>query len=274
MNTLLSIIIPNYNGSQYLAECLKSVTSNLDPTVELIFVDGDSSDRSMNIVESFSVYFAKIVSEKDSGQSDAINKGFNMATGKYVTWLNSDDIIYPGMLSKLLMYLRNNDFDWVACNMAYLDSSGCIIKCCRTGSFESVLLKLGLLNVFGPSTIVRRSLYHLYGPLREDFHYCMDTEYWHRLALAGIRYIRFPDYFWGLRLHSNAKTASVIINATTPEKMSKEFELYQTMYNINPFLHRFAVFLAKISRSIRGVYIRSLFDTIKFKGIFWESFRQ
>jgi glycosyltransferase involved in cell wall biosynthesis len=89
---ILSVIVPSYNSEAYLEECLASIEREAQEGVEFILVDGASSDQTMAIVRKYAHLFAHVVSERDSGQSDAFNKGFKLAKGKYLTWLNSDDV--------------------------------------------------------------------------------------------------------------------------------------------------------------------------------------
>jgi len=99
----ISIITPNYNGARWLARCMDSVLSQeLAPGDELeyLFMDGVSTDDSVAIAESRRDRLAALVSEKDTGPAEALNKGFSRATGDLIGWLNSDDQYQPGALAK------------------------------------------------------------------------------------------------------------------------------------------------------------------------------
>ena len=95
----ISIIIPTFNSEEYVEETIKSVINQNYSNLDLILVDGNSTDRTMRIVEKYKEYFSHIVSEADNGQYDAINKGFNLAVGDIFAYLNSDDIYFPWTLN-------------------------------------------------------------------------------------------------------------------------------------------------------------------------------
>ena len=106
MRPLLSIVIANYNYGLFLEEAIRSVLVQKCPDVELLVVDGGSSDNSVEIIRRYSDDLAWWVSEKDRGQSNAFNKGFAHANGKYLTWLNADDVMPRGCLETITAEMR------------------------------------------------------------------------------------------------------------------------------------------------------------------------
>ncbi len=265
---ILTVVIASYNSEKYIESCLKSIEHEACDGVEFILVDGASSDKTMQVVERHKHLFRKILSEPDRGQSDAFNKGFRLAKGQYLTWLNSDDVLVRGSMMKALSYLSEAEVDWVTANSVYLNSVGEVTKCCRSGGFESFAVKRGLLNVFGPSTFFSKSLYQKVGDFAEDFHYCMDTEYWWRIVSAGYRYERMPVYFWGLRLHSDAKTANVLLTGEYPARMTQEVkQMSQSYYpKVNPRAAKLGRWMVRGFRLVNLSYLRSFWDTLRFRG--------
>ena len=109
----LSIVVPSYNQGKYLEEALLSVISQHRNDVELIVMDGGSTDNSVEIIKKYRNNIAYWQSKKDKGQSDAINEGFRIAKGEYVTWLNSDDILVNGALDLIIATIdRNPHIKW------------------------------------------------------------------------------------------------------------------------------------------------------------------
>lgn len=265
---LLSVVIPTYNSEAFLQECLASIEQEVNDRVEYILIDGDSSDSTMEIVEQHRHLFSHIVSEPDRGQSDAFNKGFKLAKGKFLTWLNSDDILVSGALSIVLPKLEATQLDWLVANSVYLNADGGVMRCCRSGSFENFAVKRGLLNVFGPSTFFSKKLYEELGGIDESCHYCMDTEYWWRIVASGRKFERIGTYFWGLRLHSDAKTANVLLKGEYPSDMRREAQKIAAKYypEVTPKVKRRTAYLVRVWRVVNLAYVRAAFDTLRMKG--------
>jgi glycosyltransferase involved in cell wall biosynthesis len=269
---ILSVVVPSYNSEVFIEECLKSIEREAQAGVEFILVDGASSDGTMEIVNQYSHLFSHVISEKDNGQSDAFNKGFKLAKGKYLTWLNSDDVLCSGVVKRAVEELSASKKDWLVANSVYLDENGSVTRCCRSGGFEHFSVKRGLLNVFGPSTFFSKQLFEELGELAEDYHFCMDTEYWWRIVASGRDYERMNLYFWGLRLHSAAKTANVLLLNECPPAMVAEREKIASKYypSVSPEMRGVAVKLARVWRILNTSYIRSIWDTRRFKGKHFE----
>jgi glycosyltransferase involved in cell wall biosynthesis len=92
----------------YLEECLNSIINQKYPYLEIIVIDGGSTDNSLQIIEQYKKHLFYSISELDNGQSDAINKGVNIATGEYIYYLNSDDCLLPGALNKIFKNWQDN----------------------------------------------------------------------------------------------------------------------------------------------------------------------
>ena len=103
----ISIVIPSYNQGQFLEETILSVINQQYPELELFVIDGGSNDNSVEVIKKYESHITWWLSEKDRGQSDAINKGFSRATGEIITWLCSDDLYTPGTLKKVADYFSS-----------------------------------------------------------------------------------------------------------------------------------------------------------------------
>ena len=120
----ISIITPSYNQGQFLEETICSVLDQGYPSLEYIVIDGGSTDNSGEIIQKYAPHLAYWVSEKDSGQVEAIQKGFDRATGDVVAWLNSDDVYMPGTLDKIGAAFHDMDTAFVYGNCELTDSRG------------------------------------------------------------------------------------------------------------------------------------------------------
>lgn len=146
-------------------------------------------------------------SEKDGGQSAAFNKGFSHAHGKFLTWLNADDVLLPGTLKKLELAIEKHPkCEWFVGGCFWLDLQMQIINCGRGRPFSERRYREGNVNVWGPSSFFTKRLLDTVGGVDERFHFSMDADLWLRFAAkANARYLPFCKYAWGLRMHPDAK---------------------------------------------------------------------
>ena len=238
----ISIIVPSFNQGQFLEETFLSIINQNCPEVEIIVMDGGSTDNSVEIIKKYEKHIAYWQSKKDNGQSDAINQGFRKATGEYVTWLNSDDVLLPGALDAILSAIaKNPTTNWFLGNVLWLNKNGNII---RVGKVEKDCWfwnKRYLFSNGGPTAIMKRDYLLEIGALREDFHYMMDTELWYRFVKLGNPFVRINTYCWGLRLHEQAKMSghnfadSPLANKNHPSwiQKNKESGILQENYPIS-----------------------------------------
>lgn len=202
----ISVIIPSFNQGQFLEDAILSVLHQGYPDIEILVMDGGSTDNSCEVIQRYADQISFWQSQKDNGQSDAINQGIRRATGDIVTWLNSDDIYLPGTLSAVAHCAEKNpNVQWFLGNVLWLDKEGRVIRVGKVEKESAFWNRRHLFSNGGPSAFMRRTRLVEIGMLREDFHYMMDTELWHRYISHGDMFLRIPQYCWGLRLHENAK---------------------------------------------------------------------
>jgi len=228
---LLSIVIANYNYGCFLKDAIESVlTQDVDGQVELIICDAASTDDSVDVIERYSNGLPEKTSlyewqhdtnishvgrpcitwwcsERDGGQSAAFNKGFAHARGRFLTWLNADDLLLPGTLRRLKLAMDGHpDCEWFVGGCFWLDPMLRVFKCGRARRMSRYRAQHGFVNVCGPSSFFSKDLYERAGKIDERFHYTMDTDLWLRFAIKeNVVFRPFVDYAWGLRLHPKAK---------------------------------------------------------------------
>jgi len=113
MSLKISIITPTFNSEKYLERCIKSIQSQDYNDIEHIIIDGDSNDETKEIIKKYRNNKTILISEKDDGIWDAMNKGLKIASGDIVCFLNSDDYYYPNAIKTVVKYFKNNDIDFL-----------------------------------------------------------------------------------------------------------------------------------------------------------------
>lgn len=203
---LVSIVTPSYNQARYLEETMRSVLEQDYPHIEYIVVDGGSTDGSREIIEKYADRLAWWVSEKDRGQTDAINKGFARARGDVLAWLNSDDTYQPGAVREAVEFLqRNPQVGLVYGDANYIDEHGRVIGRFPAAQTDYRRLRQGYVHIPQQAAFFRADLWRRVGPLDDSFYFAMDYDLWVRLAReAPIVY--YPRLWANFRLHSDAKT--------------------------------------------------------------------
>lgn len=212
MQPLLSVVIANYNYGRFLEEAIQSVISQgEDDNVELIICDAASSDNSVEIIKKYEKYISWWCSEKDGGQSEAFNKGFARAHGKFLTWLNADDIMLPGTVKALLKaHEKYPECEWFTGNYLQFrqDSRKIIFAPWGPHTLPRFVQSFNApIVVFGPTSFWSRNAYNNVGPIDESLHYSMDTDYWLRMKKTGYLQRRLNHCCWAFRMHDESKTA-------------------------------------------------------------------
>lgn len=189
----ISIVVPNFNGAKTLRGTLDSLLEQAYPGLEMIVVDGGSSDGSVEIIREYQHHLAWWASEKDRGQSDALNKGFARATGEIVNWLCSDDLLLPGTLIKVgTVFSQDPAIDAVvgAAEFRFLTEGRTERQAPSIDQFDLFPI---LCPFAQPSCFFRRSLFEAAGGLDESLHYAMDLDLWTRFDRRGCRWKVIPD---------------------------------------------------------------------------------
>jgi len=207
----LSVVTPSLNQGRYLSECLASVraASANAPAheVEHIVIDGGSADETTAVLGAQN--FASWISEPDTGQSNAINKGLHRAKGDILAFLCADDLYEPQAVAQVMaVFDRDDSVDVVYADYFFLEGdSGRKRRKSAAGFRASALRNRNPLGQ--PAVWWRRRLYEKFGGFDESLHYCMDHEYWLRLG-SGVKWHYVPEPLAVSRLHADAKTGKQI----------------------------------------------------------------
>jgi len=210
----ISIVTPSYNQGQFLEETIRSVLLQNYPNLEYIIIDGGSTDNSIEIIQKYANYLTYWVSEKDNGQSDAINKGLKNISGNIWAYINSDDIYIKGTFYKVAaQFQQDPNADWVTGHAEYIDEVGVFLERLIPSPFSG--MKETLIRWEGPrsvaiqvSNFMSTKVLKQYGFFDQSLHYCMDMEFGMRLLVDGITPKILPEVLAKARLHSQSKTVS------------------------------------------------------------------
>jgi len=205
---LVSIVTPSCNQARFLEYTIRSVLEQDYPNVEYILVDGGSTDGSLDIIHRYAERFAWWVSEKDRGQTDAINKGFARANGHILAWLNSDDTYEPNSVAEAVEYLRGRpDVGMVYGDANFIDQNGAVIGRFSAAQTDYKRLRRGYVHIPQQASFWRADLWKKVGPLDPSFFFAMDYDLWVRLAAqTPIQYT--PRLWANFRLHTEGKTVA------------------------------------------------------------------
>ena len=202
---LVSIVTPTFNMVDRLPRCVESVAAQSYPRIEHVVVDGCSADGTVDYLSG--QHHLTWISEPDSGQSNALNKGFAMANGEIVTWLNADDVLLPGSVEAVVNALRavpeagwaygdlevqRGDERWLTKPPPQISA-----RSFRRGNVISQ-----------PGTFFTASALRHVGGIDEDFHLTMDFELWLRFARAKIPAVYVPFPLARFEVHEASKTGS------------------------------------------------------------------
>ncbi len=203
----VSIVTPSFNQSRYVEQTMRSVLEQDHPRIEYLVIDGASKDESVDIIKKYERKLAYWVSEKDSGQAEAINKGLARAKGEIVAWLNSDDYHLPGAVSAAVKVFESHpDVALIYGDMLAVDENGRTTNIMKYGQLS--LADLVCFQIIGqPSVFFRRDALNKAGLLDTTFHFLLDHQLWIRIAMQG-NILHVPQTWSAARYHAEAKNVA------------------------------------------------------------------
>lgn len=242
---LFSCVIPVKGVRPYFDAALKSLqTQGLGDDLEIIVQDGDK--------------------ELDNGQSDALNKGFAKAHGKWLFWLNADDLLLPGALKAVAALIRAKpNARWITGNEVFIDANGRVVSCAVGAVWRGCLSRHTVPHVYGPSSFFCRELFAKVGGCDISLKYCMDWDLWIKFAKFGASFERIPSYLWAQRRWAGSKTQRPLAAAESVRQWAE----IEGMLSTNDFhLTRSGVFLGQFWLLLTGCYLKEWVDGWRLKG--------
>jgi glycosyltransferase involved in cell wall biosynthesis len=203
----ISIITPSFNQGNFIEQTILSVLDQNYPNLEYIIIDGGSTDDTLKVIKKYESRINYWISEPDSGQSDAINKGFQIATGTIINWLNSDDYLEEGALIKIANTFRKNSAAAITCTVRnFIENGETWTE--RTTTYQSSLDYLVKSFNNQPGTFFKKVIWDRYFPLPKQLHYTMDQYLWFCFWLehSTSEFITESYISTNFRRHLNSKT--------------------------------------------------------------------
>lgn len=267
----ISIVTPSFNQANYLRECLASVEMQNHTHIEHLVFDGGSRDASPEVLREFANGHPYLhwVSEKDNGQSDAINSGFRRAKGEIIGWLNADDRYRPGCFAAVLQAFRDHpDIDVIYGDYTWIDPAGTMLQLRREISFSRfVLLYHRVLYIPTTAMFFRRSILDAGQFLDDELHYAMDFEFFVRLSSLRYSFMHLSAVLADFRFHPDSKSSLF------PER--QEREQTQIMQRYSPILSRCSTqwIADMLSKPLRLAAAARRYSEKALRGYYFNQFR-
>lgn len=207
---LVSIVTPSYNQGQFIEATLLSIKNQDYPNIEHLVIDGGSSDNTVEILKKYEKeYDLKWISEPDKGQSDAVNKGFERASGQIIGWLNSDDVYVDRQAISCVVskFKEFNDVDVIYGDGITIDENNLVLKAIHNIPWVSFNRLVRFDFIIQPSCFFRREIVQQH-KLDTKIHLPMDYEYYLRLAAQGFKFRHVNKVLSATRWHEKAKSMS------------------------------------------------------------------
>jgi glycosyltransferase involved in cell wall biosynthesis len=267
---LISVVTPSFNQARFIGEALASVQRQGYKNCEHLVIDGMSTDGTVDILRNLEGNTGQAniswISERDSGQSEALNKGFRQSKGEIVGWLNSDDRYRAGCFEHIVQIFEDNpEVDIVYGDYLVIDESGKVLQIRREIEFDAFVLQYHrFLYIPTTATFFRRRIFEEENWLDESLQYVMDLEFFIRLSANGYRFKHIPEILADFRLQPNSKTCS------SPDKQRMEHQ--QVIFTAAPIirclkspgLRRIVLSLLRLIACVKR------YSEKMFRGYYWE----
>lgn len=240
----ISIVVPSFNQGRFIGATLRSIIDQRYPNLELIVVDGGSTDNTLAVLKQYEAHLDWWVSEPDSGQTAAINKGFMQSTGEIMAWINSDDLVASGALHQVADYfIKHPETQAVYGDRVLINEEGLEIGRWILPCHSDKVLKFA--DFIPQETLywTRKAWNLIGGRLDETFHFAMDWDFLLRLSEKCIDVRHLPIFLGLFRIHHQQKTSSQLyligqqeIRRIRHRELGFQPTRWQLISNIVPFL--------------------------------------
>lgn len=267
----ISIITPSFNQGRFIEETIRSIILQNYPNLEYLIIDGGSTDNTLEIIKKYEPWISYLKSEKDSGQSNAINKGFIRCSGEYVNWICSDDLLCRNAINKFAenYFTGSNNLFIGTCLL--IDKEGKQIGTTKSQitNFEELIDiakfwrkndSIAQQSTFYPTSIIKKM-----GGLEDNNHFTMDFQLWGELLLNGVTIKNIPLQIGIFRWYGGQKTSfshkvttSLIDTCIKLIKKNQKYTFVKKQCAILKILRYYFTFQYHQFRTILGIRRRLL----------------
>ena len=270
---LISIVTPSLNQGRFIGEALQSVQRQSYTNWEHLVIDGNSTDGTVDLLRDLTINGGQPnvswVSERDNGQSEALNRGFRQAKGDIIGWLNSDDRYRAGCFKHIVQAFEENpSVDIVYGDYLLINESGSAFQIRREIEFsEFILLYHRILYIPTTTTFFRRKIFDEGNWLDTNLQYAMDLEFFIRLSTGGYRFKHISQLLADFRLQPLSKTCSA------PDRQRVEHQ--QVVFAAAPILRRLesSCFRRVTLSVLRSIACVKRYSEKMLRGYYWEQLR-
>ncbi len=267
----VSVVTPSFNQGRFIRATIDSVLGQGCESLEYFVVDGGSQDETVSVLREYGNNLSW-VSERDKGQTDAINKGMRQATGDIVAYLNSDDVYLPGTLNKVVdIFQRHPQVDFIYGDFHAIDEKGDLIDVIRTIPYVPDILLYDCNYICQPASFYRRSLLDKIGLFDDSLRFLMDYEFFLRASKRRVGFHFHPEALSAIRFHGDCKTLSdgvypwaverqrIIVEYCRPKAHHPSaLKLLRAVYRAKRYMHllargRLDVANLKLARRLREI---------------------
>lgn len=221
----ISIITISFNQKKFLERTIKSVLQQDYPHIEYIVVDPGSTDGSLDIIKSYSSQISKVILEPDQGAADGLNKGFSHATGEILGFLNSDDILLPGAISRVVDFLKQHPkIDVVSGDTIVIDENDNKLRYCFSDHYSALRAVYNGSFIMQPSTFFRSHAFERSGGFNPENSSNWDGELWIDMYMNGSKFGNMHGILSGYRIHSESITGSARLTQEITSYRSRMFK--------------------------------------------------
>lgn len=230
---MITIVTPVFNGEKFIESCLQAVIAQHCNEVEHLIIDGDSTDNTVDLVKSYAQQYPHIrwISERDRGQSDAMNKGIQLAKGEIITFLNVDDYYEPNVLNQVIQRFKAlPEPSFVVGNCRIWDDRDQVIDLNKPAKLRLLDLVVGLnVNPYPCNPCAyfyHRSLHDQVGDYAIDDHHAMDLDF--ILRAVQVAHVEYVDQIWGnYRRIEGTKTFTAMADGSADRRVRDLLQNYR-----------------------------------------------